>query len=215
MPTMGAVEVLCCATRETACGNASTKPGRKTHTGTELSFGDGELTATVVGEVDDGNKLVQFHYKGIFLEVLERLGQMPLPPYIQASSCKTRTLPDRPIQERTALLLRRQPAFILRRSFWKSSKKQGEPCICDAPCGTRHVPPREGRGDPGPSYAQCMMSVKRETLLNWETHQSSATVIVCVGTTSCRTVESLVEPDGTFREKVRVDGDFHLSGLPV
>ena len=59
-----------------------TKPGRKTHTGTELSFGDDELTATVVGEVDDGNKLVQFHYKGIFLEVLERLGQMPLPPYI-------------------------------------------------------------------------------------------------------------------------------------
>ena len=72
----------CCATRETACGNASRSPGRKTHTGTELSFGDGELTATVVGEVDDGNKLVQFHYKGIFLEVLERLGQMPLPPYI-------------------------------------------------------------------------------------------------------------------------------------
>ena len=49
-----------------------------------LSFGDGELTATVVDAIADGNKIVQFHYDGIFLEVLERLGKMPLPPYIKA-----------------------------------------------------------------------------------------------------------------------------------
>ena len=82
VPTMGAVEVLLLRDKGDGVWECLTKPGRKTHTGTELSFGDGELTATVVGEVDDGNKLVQFHYKGIFLEVLERLGQMPLPPYI-------------------------------------------------------------------------------------------------------------------------------------
>ena len=82
VPTMGAVEVLLLRDKGDGVWECLTKPGRKTRTGTELSFGDGELTATVVGEVDDGNKLVQFHYKGIFLEVLERLGQMPLPPYI-------------------------------------------------------------------------------------------------------------------------------------
>ena len=82
VPTMGAVEVLLLRDKGDGVWECLTKPGRKTHTGTELSFGDDELTATVVGEVDDGNKLVQFHYKGIFLEVLERLGQMPLPPYI-------------------------------------------------------------------------------------------------------------------------------------
>lgn len=59
------------------------KAGAQNTCWTELSFGDGELTATVVGERDDGNKLVQFHYEGIFLEVLERLGKMPLPPYIK------------------------------------------------------------------------------------------------------------------------------------
>ena len=83
VPTGGAVEVLLLQDQGNGVWECLTKPGRKTHAGTELSFGDGELTATVVGERDDGNKLVQFHYTGIFLEVLERLGQMPLPPYIK------------------------------------------------------------------------------------------------------------------------------------
>ena len=83
VPTGGAVEVLLLKDQGSGVWECLTKPGRKTHTGTELSFGDGDLTATVVGERDDGNKLVQFHYEGIFLEVLERLGKMPLPPYIK------------------------------------------------------------------------------------------------------------------------------------
>ena len=83
VPTGGAVEVLLLKDQGNGIWECLTKPGRKTHTGTELSFGDGDLTATVVGERDDGNKLVQFHYEGIFLEVLERLGKMPLPPYIK------------------------------------------------------------------------------------------------------------------------------------
>ena len=83
VPTGGAVEVLLLKDQGNGVWECLTKPGRKTHTGTELSFGDGDLTATVVGERDDGNKLVQFHYEGIFLEVLERLGKMPLPPYIK------------------------------------------------------------------------------------------------------------------------------------
>jgi len=59
-----------------------TKPGKKTKVGTKLFFGDGELTATVSGISDGGNRLIDFNYEGIFLEVLERLGKMPLPPYI-------------------------------------------------------------------------------------------------------------------------------------
>ena len=76
VPTGGAVEVLLLQDQGNGVWECLTKPGRKTHAGTELSFGDGELTATVVGERDDGNKLVQFHYEGIFLEVLERLGAL-------------------------------------------------------------------------------------------------------------------------------------------
>ncbi|MCL2662725.1 MAG: tRNA preQ1(34) S-adenosylmethionine ribosyltransferase-isomerase QueA [Oscillospiraceae bacterium] len=59
-----------------------TKPGKKTKPGTEIVFGDRELTATVIGITDGGNRLLEFSYKGIFMEVLERLGKMPLPPYI-------------------------------------------------------------------------------------------------------------------------------------
>ena len=59
-----------------------TRPGRKTRIGTKLIFGNGELTAIVMGETDGGNRLIEFEFNGIFLEVLERLGEMPLPPYI-------------------------------------------------------------------------------------------------------------------------------------
>ncbi|MCL2426670.1 MAG: tRNA preQ1(34) S-adenosylmethionine ribosyltransferase-isomerase QueA [Oscillospiraceae bacterium] len=59
-----------------------TKPGKKTKVGAKLVFGDGELTATIIEVTDTGNRLIEFHFEGIFLEVLERLGQMPLPPYI-------------------------------------------------------------------------------------------------------------------------------------
>lgn len=59
------------------------RPGRKTKPGTELNFGGGELTATVESVAEGGNRIVKFHYEGIFLEILERLGKMPLPPYIK------------------------------------------------------------------------------------------------------------------------------------
>jgi len=59
------------------------RPGKKIRTGTKLVFGDGELNATVIGKTDGGNRLIEFIYDGIFLEVLERLGKMPLPPYIR------------------------------------------------------------------------------------------------------------------------------------
>ena len=59
------------------------RPGRRIKTGTKLTFGDNELTAIVTGETDGGNRFIQFSYEGVFLEVLERLGKMPLPPYIR------------------------------------------------------------------------------------------------------------------------------------
>ena len=59
-----------------------TRPGRKTRVGTRLVFGDNEMTAIVLGVTDGGNRLIKFNYDGVFLDVLERLGKMPLPPYI-------------------------------------------------------------------------------------------------------------------------------------
>ena len=83
VPTGGAVELLLLQDKGGGVWECLAKPGRKLHPGAELSFGDGALTATVTAEEEGGNRLVQFHYEGIFLELLERLGKMPLPPYIR------------------------------------------------------------------------------------------------------------------------------------
>ena len=83
LPGGGACEVLLLIDRGDKTWECLVRPGRKMRTGAKLSFGDGELTAQVVEELPDGNRLVRFDYEGIFLEVLERLGKMPLPPYIK------------------------------------------------------------------------------------------------------------------------------------
>ena len=83
-PTGGAVEVLLLRDLGNKKWECLCKPGRKMQPGNEVIFGNGELTATVTDVLEDGNRVVEFHYEGIFLEVLERLGKMPLPPYIKA-----------------------------------------------------------------------------------------------------------------------------------
>ena len=83
VPTGGAVELLLLQDKGGGVWECLAKPGRKLHPGAELSFGDGALTATVTAEEEGGNRLVQFHYEGFFLELRERLGKMPLPPYIR------------------------------------------------------------------------------------------------------------------------------------
>ena len=82
--TGGSVELVLLRDLGDGCWECLSRPGRKTKPGTELTFGNGELTATVESVAEGGNRIVRFHYEGIFLEVLERLGKMPLPPYIKA-----------------------------------------------------------------------------------------------------------------------------------
>ena len=82
--TGGAVEVVLLRDLGGGKWECLTRPGRKTRPGTDLTFGEGLLTATVTDALDDGNKVLQFHYEGIFLEILDQLGKMPLPPYIKA-----------------------------------------------------------------------------------------------------------------------------------
>ena len=82
-PTGGAVEVLLLRDLGDKKWECLCKPGRKMQVGNEVVFGNGELTAAVTEVREDGNRVVEFSYEGIFLEVLERLGKMPLPPYIK------------------------------------------------------------------------------------------------------------------------------------
>ena len=83
LPGGGVCEVLLLVDKGEGLWECLVRPGRKMRAGAQLSFGEGELTATVEAEIEDGKRLVRFHYEGIFLEVLERLGKMPLPPYIK------------------------------------------------------------------------------------------------------------------------------------
>ena len=82
-PTGGAAELLLLTQKEDDVWECLARPGRKLHPGAEVSFGNGELKATILSETDSGNRMVKFQYEGIFMEVLERLGKMPLPPYIK------------------------------------------------------------------------------------------------------------------------------------
>lgn len=77
------IEVLLLTDKGDGLWECLTRPGKKTRTGVELTFGDGLLTATVEAVQPDGNRLIRFHYEGIFLEILDKLGTMPLPPYIK------------------------------------------------------------------------------------------------------------------------------------
>lgn len=80
--TQAKIEVLMLKRKENDIWETLVKPGKKAKPGTKLVFGDGLLTAEVVDVVEEGNRLIQFHYDGIFEEILDQLGQMPLPPYI-------------------------------------------------------------------------------------------------------------------------------------
>ena len=81
--TGGACEVLLLIDRGDKVWECLVRPGRKLKPGAKIIFGEGELTAEVLEEVEGGNRLIRFNYEGIFLETLERLGKMPLPPYIK------------------------------------------------------------------------------------------------------------------------------------
>ena len=200
VPTGGAVEVLLLKDCGDGVWECLTKPGRKTHTGTELSFGDGELTATVVGEKDDGNKLVQFHYTGIFLEVLERLGKMPLPPYIKeelADGERYQTVYSRVNGSAAAPtaglhftkeLLERLAAKGVREAY----------ITLHVGLGTFRPVKAEEISEHHMHSEFCMISQQTADLIN-ETRRAGGR-IVCVGTTSCRTLESLADENGFFRE---------------
>ena len=197
-PTGGAVEVLLLRDLGDKCWECLCKPGKKMQVGNEVIFGNGELTATVKAVQEDGNRVVEFHYEGIFLEVLERLGKMPLPPYIKAE------LAD---QERYQTVYSREVGSAAAPTaglHWTKEllKKAREKGVKTA-FVTLHV----GLGTFRPVKAEnilehhmhtelCMMSAETATILN-ETKAAGGRII-CVGTTSCRTLESLAKQDGTF-----------------
>ena len=200
-PTGGAVEVLLLRDLGDKKWECLCKPGRKMQVGNQVIFGNGELTATVVEVQETGNRVIEFHYEGIFLEVLERLGKMPLPPYIKEE------LKD---QERYQTVYSKavgSAAAPTAGLHWTNEllDKAREKGVRTA-FVTLHV----GLGTFRPVSAEnildhhmhaelCMISKETADILN-DTRAKGGRII-CVGTTSCRTLESLVNEDGSFEEK--------------
>lgn len=200
-PTGGAVEVLLLRDLGDKKWECLCKPGRKMQPGNEVIFGNGELSAVVTEVLEDGNRVVEFQYEGIFLEVLERLGKMPLPPYIKAE------LND---QERYQTVYSREVGSAAAPTAGLHFTEDLLDKIRQKGIKTAFVTLHVGLGTFRPVKAEeitehhmhselCMMSAETAAVLN-ETKAAGGRVI-CVGTTSCRTLESLVNEDGSFEAK--------------
>ncbi len=199
--TGGAVELLLLKRRSTDVWETLVKPGKKARTGARLCFGGGLLTGEIVEVLPDGNRLIQFSYEGIFEELLDRLGQMPLPPYI------THTLADQT----------RYQTVYAKHDGSAAAPTAGlhfTPALLDEIRGmgvkiaevTLHV----GLGTFRPVKVEQVsdhhmhteyyeVSAEAASLIN-ETKQAGGRVIA-VGTTSCRTLESAADADGFLTEK--------------
>ena len=197
-PTGGAVELLLLRDLGDNRWECLAKPGRKMQVGQEVIFVNGDLTATVCEICEDGNRIVEFRYEGIFLEVLERLGKMPLPPYIKAE------LQD---QERYQTVYSREVGSAAAPTAGLHFTEELLEKIRNKGIKTAFVTLHVGLGTFRPVKAEkitehhmhaelCMMSEETANILN-ETKESGGRII-CVGTTSCRTLESLADDNGKF-----------------
>ena len=199
-PTGGAVEVLLLVDRGNKAWECLVRPGRKLKPGSRMSFGNGELKAEVVETCEGGNRLVRFEYEGIFLETLERLGRMPLPPYIKAELRdpeRYQTVYSREVGSAAA------PTAGLH--FTRELLEQVQAMGVRTCFVTLHVglgtfrPVKEDEITDHEMHSEyCMISAETAEIIN-QTRREGGRVI-CVGTTSCRTIESWAAEDGTMRE---------------
>ena len=175
------------------------KPGRKAKPGTRISFGDGLLTGEVVDIVDEGNRLIHFEYEGIFEEILDRLGQMPLPPYI------THQLKDK---DRYNTVYAEHPGSAAAPTAGLHFTPELLDKIRDKGVDIAHVTLHVGLGTFRP--------VKVDDVENHHMHSEFYMIdetaaekinrakengkrVICVGTTSCRTIESAADENGRLK----------------
>lgn len=198
-PTGGAVELVLLKDLGDNCWECLSRPGRKTKPGQELIFGNGELTAVVQELTQGGNRIVKFNYKGIFLEILERLGKMPLPPYIKEElqdSERYQTVYSKELGSAAA------PTAGLH--FTKELLSEIEDMGVSICCVTLHV----GLGTFRPVKAENIEDhdmhsefciIPEETAKTVNDTKKAGGRVIAVGTTSCRTLESFTTDDGVLQ----------------
>lgn len=197
--TEAKIEVLLLKRKEHDIWETLVKPGKKCKPGTVIVFGDGLLKGTVIDVVEEGNRLIQFSYEGIFEEILDKLGQMPLPPYI------THKLKDK---NRYQTVYAKHDGSAAAPTAGLHFTKELLQQVEDMGVKIAHVTLHVGLGTFRP--------VKVENVLDHHMHSEFYMIeeseakkindakavggrVVCVGTTSCRTIESAAGEDGILR----------------
>ena len=198
LPGGGACEVLLLQDKGDKVWECLVRPGKHLREGARVSFGDGELTAEIAEVLPDGNRLVRFDYNGIFLEGLERLGKMPLPPYIKEE------LQD---QERYQTVYSKVNGSAAAPTAGLHFTPELLERIAAKGVGVGYVTLHVGLGTFRP--------VKEDEIEQHDMHSEYCTIpqetadlinrtkanggrVICVGTTSCRTIESWAGEDGTM-----------------
>ena len=197
--TDAGIEVLLLKRKSDNVWETLVKPGKKMKVGAEVSFGDGLLKGKVIDVVDEGNRLIQFEYDGIFEEILDKLGQMPLPPYI------THQLKDK---NRYQTVYAKHEGSAAAPTAGLHFTKELLQEIEDMGVKIAHVTLHVGLGTFRP--------VKVDTIEDHHMHSEFYIVeeseakkindtkadggrVICVGTTSCRTLESATGDDGILK----------------
>ena len=198
--TEAKIEVLLLKRKENDIWETLVKPGKKAKVGTKISFGDGLLVGEVVDIVEEGNRLIHFEYQGIFEEVLDQLGQMPLPPYI------THQLQDKNryqtvYAKHTGSAAAPTAGLHFTPELLEKIKEKG---VDIAPV-TLHV----GLGTFRPVKVENILEhhmhsefyqISAESAEKINRAKENGKRVICVGTTSCRTVESAADENGRMRE---------------
>ena len=199
--TGGKVEVLLLKRRANDVWETLVKPGKKLRPGAKITFGDGRLRAEVLEVVEEGNRLVKFYYEGIFEEILDSLGEMPLPPYI------THKLEDKEMYQTVyAKFDGSAAAPTAGLHFTKELLNKIEEKGIKLASITLHV----GLGTFRPVKVDDVNNHHMHT--EWyEVNAEAAEIInetkrnggrvICVGTTSCRTIESVADENGYMKAK--------------
>ena len=193
------IEVLLLKRKENNIWETLVKPGKKAKIGTKISFGDGLLMGEVVDIVEEGNRLIQFTYEGIFEEILDQLGQMPLPPYI------THHLEDKNryqtvYAEHTGSAAAPTAGLHFTPELLEKIEKKG----VDIARVTLHV----GLGTFRPVKVDEItdhhmhsefFQIEEEAATKINRAKDTEKKVICVGTTSCRTVESAADETGHLK----------------
>lgn len=201
LPGGGACEVLLLIDRGYKTWECLVRPGKHLRKGARLSFGGGELLAEVTSVLDGGNRLVRFNYDGVFLEVLDRLGKMPLPPYIREELQdreRYQTVYSKVVGSAAAPTAGLHFTEDLLQKVQNMGVKVGYVTL-HVGLGTFRPVKEDNITDHMMHSEYCVIPQETADLIN-ETKQNGGRII-CVGTTSCRTLETWAAEDGTMMAK--------------